>query len=156
MLSRFSHVPFFANLWAIDHQASLYLGFSGKNTGVGFIALFQGIFPTQGSNPHFLYLSHWQEGSLPLAPPGKSKTPSYKPRISLHCLIEVHTSSSEFLLQSQFLSLSLSSPVISTVPCTNHLRRRDQTKRNCHFLSYLFIYFPNYFTDYFADYFIIL
>ena len=28
-----------------------------------------GIFLTQGSNPHVLYLLHWQAGSLPLAPP---------------------------------------------------------------------------------------
>ena len=27
----------------------------GKNTGVGCHALFQGIFPTQGSNPHLLH-----------------------------------------------------------------------------------------------------
>ena len=97
------------------HQASLSVEFSSKNTGVGCIALFQGIFLTKGSNPRFLYLSCWQQGSLPLAPPGKSQTPSYKPRIRLHCLIVVHTSSSEFLLQSQFLTISLSSPVISTV-----------------------------------------
>ena len=32
----------------------------------------QGIFPTQGLNPHLLCLLHWQVGSLPLAPPGKS------------------------------------------------------------------------------------
>ena len=36
----------------------------GKNTG-----LFEGIFPTQGSNPCLLYLLHWQVGSLPLGPP---------------------------------------------------------------------------------------
>jgi len=35
---------------------------------VGCHALFQGIFLTQGLNPHLL---HWQAGSLPLAPPGK-------------------------------------------------------------------------------------
>ena len=29
----------------------------GKNTGVGCCALLQAIFPTQRSNPHFLYLS---------------------------------------------------------------------------------------------------
>ena len=46
--------------------------FPGKNTGVGCHALLQGIFPTQGSNPHLLRLLHWQVGSLPLAPPGKS------------------------------------------------------------------------------------
>ena len=43
----------------------------GKNTGVGCHALLQGIFPTQGSNPHFLRLLHWQASSLPLAPPGE-------------------------------------------------------------------------------------
>ena len=41
------------------------------NTGVGCHALLQGIFPTQGLNPHLLSLLHWQQGSLPLAPPGK-------------------------------------------------------------------------------------
>ena len=35
-------------------------------------ALFQGIFPTQRMNPPLLCLLHWQAGSLPLAPPGKS------------------------------------------------------------------------------------
>ena len=34
--------------------------------------LLQGIFPIQGSNPHLLCLLHWQVGSLPLAPLGKS------------------------------------------------------------------------------------
>ena len=34
----------------------------GKNTGVGFHSLLQGIFPTQGLNP---YLLHWQAYSLP-------------------------------------------------------------------------------------------
>ena len=41
----------------------------GKNTGVGFHALLQGIFLTQGLNPRLL---EGQAGSLPLAPPGKS------------------------------------------------------------------------------------
>ena len=48
------------------------MGFSGKNTGVGCRALLQGIFSTQGLNPCLLHLLHWQAGSLPLAPPGKS------------------------------------------------------------------------------------
>ena len=38
---------------------------------MGCHALLQGIFPTQGLNPHLLRLLHWQVGSLPLAPPGK-------------------------------------------------------------------------------------
>ena len=42
--------------------------FPGRNTGMGYNFLLQGIFLTQGLNPHLL---HWQEGPLPLAPPGK-------------------------------------------------------------------------------------
>ena len=36
-----------------------------KNTEVGCHALLQGIFSTQGLNPHLLCLLHWQVGSLP-------------------------------------------------------------------------------------------
>ena len=43
----------------------------GKNTGVGCHAPLQGIFLTQGWNPHLSSLLHWQEGSLPLEPPGQ-------------------------------------------------------------------------------------
>ena len=38
------------------------MGFPGKNTGVDFHFLLQGIFPTQGLNPRLL---HWQVDSLP-------------------------------------------------------------------------------------------
>ena len=48
----------------------------GKNTGVGCLALLQGIFWTQGSNQHLLCLLHWQVGSLSLVPPGKLLTSS--------------------------------------------------------------------------------
>ena len=47
--------------------------FSGKNTGVGSHFLLQGIFPSQGSNPHFLHLMHWQVDSLPLSHWGSSQ-----------------------------------------------------------------------------------
>ena len=49
----------------------------GKNTGVGCYFLFQGIFLTQGSNPHVLCLLHWRPGSLLLAPPGKPQALGY-------------------------------------------------------------------------------
>ena len=39
----------------------------GKNAGEGCHFLLQGIFPTQGSNPHLLRLLHWQADSLPLS-----------------------------------------------------------------------------------------
>ena len=38
--------------------------FPGKNPGTGCHFLLQGLFLTQGSNPH---LMHWQAGSLPLS-----------------------------------------------------------------------------------------
>ena len=43
----------------------------GKITGLGCHAFLQGIFLTQGLNSHLLCLLLWQEGSSPLAPPGK-------------------------------------------------------------------------------------
>ena len=50
-------------------------GSPGKDAGVGCRFLFQGLFPTQGSNLSLLHLLHWQAGSLPLAPAGK---PTFK------------------------------------------------------------------------------
>ena len=43
-----------------------------NNTGVGCCALLQGIFSTQGLNPHLLCLLNWQVCSLPTPPPGKA------------------------------------------------------------------------------------
>ena len=70
-LSQFSRVQFFGTLWTVAHRLLCPWDFPGKNTVVGCRALLQGIFPTQGSNPHLLCLLHWQVGSLPQAPPGK-------------------------------------------------------------------------------------
>ena len=56
----------------VAHQAPLSMGFSRQESGLGHRALFQGIFPTQGLNAGVLCLLHWQVGSLPLAPLGKS------------------------------------------------------------------------------------
>ena len=71
MLSHFSCVWLFVTLCSVARQAPLSMKSPGKNTGVGCHALLQGLFLTQGLNLHLLYLLHWQEGSLPLAPPGK-------------------------------------------------------------------------------------
>ena len=59
----------------MDHSppgSSVHGDSPGKNTGVGCHALLQGIFLTQRSIPHLLYSLHWQVGSLPVAPPGKT------------------------------------------------------------------------------------
>ena len=70
-------------VWAKSLQSCLILyklqparliwpwNYPGKNVRVGCCALLQGIFPTQGLNPHLLCPLHWQTGSSPLMPPGK-------------------------------------------------------------------------------------
>ena len=55
-----SRVRLAATLWTIAHQAPLSMGFSGKNTEVGYHALLQ------GWNMRLFCLLHWEAGSLPL------------------------------------------------------------------------------------------
>ena len=45
----------------------------GKNTGMSYHALLQGIFPTQNWTHGFCVSCVWQAGSLSLAPPGKAQ-----------------------------------------------------------------------------------
>ena len=58
----------------MDHNppCSSVHGILQASTGVGCHFFLQGIFPIQRSNLHLFSLLHWQEDSLPLAPPGKS------------------------------------------------------------------------------------
>ena len=65
-----THVWLFATLWAVAHQAPLSMGFSRQEYWSGLPFPPPGDLPTQGSILHFLPLMRWQEGSLPLAPPG--------------------------------------------------------------------------------------
>ena len=53
------------------HQAPLSMEFSRQKYWSELPSPLQGIFPTQGWNPHLLRLLHWWAGSLPLAPPGQ-------------------------------------------------------------------------------------
>ena len=55
-----SHVRLFVTPWAVTSLLCPW-NFPGKNTGVGCHFLLQGIFLTQGLNPHLL---HWQADSL--------------------------------------------------------------------------------------------
>ena len=60
--------------WTVARQAPLSMGFFRQEhwSELPFpTSLLQGIFPTQGSSLHLLYLLHLQAGSLPLAPSGK-------------------------------------------------------------------------------------
>ena len=56
----------FATPWTVARQAPLSMGFSRQEHWVA-IFLFEGIFPTQESNPCLL---HWQVDSLPLSHQG--------------------------------------------------------------------------------------
>ena len=62
----------FATLWTASCQAPLSMRSPGKNTGVGFHALLQGIFLTQGSNPGLLHcrqiLYLWATREAPILP----------------------------------------------------------------------------------------
>ena len=69
VLSHFNHVPLYMTPWTVACQAPLSMGILQERILEN--ALLQGIFPTQGSNPHLLCLLPWQAGSLSLAPPGK-------------------------------------------------------------------------------------
>ena len=53
--------------------SSVHGHFPGKDTGMGCHFLLHGIVQIQGLNSHVLCLLHWQAGSLPLAPLGKTR-----------------------------------------------------------------------------------
>ena len=58
-------------LWTVARQAPLPMRFSKQEYWSGLPFFFQGIFPTQGTNPHLLCVLHWQARSLPLVLHGK-------------------------------------------------------------------------------------
>ena len=71
------YVCTFSSVWLFVTPLTVALwlicpwNFPGKNTGVGFRFLLQGIFPTQGSNLGLFCLLYRQAGSLLLVPPWK-------------------------------------------------------------------------------------
>ena len=68
-------------------SSSVHGDSSGKNTGVGCHALFQGIFLTKRMNPHLSCVLCWQASSLPLEPPGK---PIYiTSSLSIHLWVDI-------------------------------------------------------------------
>ena len=63
----FCCVQVFTTPWTVEPARLLCpWNFLGNNTGGGCHFLLQGIFLTQGLNPHLLCLLHWQADSLPL------------------------------------------------------------------------------------------
>ena len=76
MLSHFSRVQLFVISWTVARQAPLSMGFSRQEhrSGLPFSSTVD--LPDPEVEPRFLYLLHWQAGSLTLAPPGKPLSPS--------------------------------------------------------------------------------
>ena len=66
---RISRVWLFVTLWTVAHQPLCLWASPGKNTAVGCRALLQGIFQTQGLNPHLPRLLHRR--FFTAEPPGK-------------------------------------------------------------------------------------
>ena len=102
--------------WTVAHLCPW--NSAGKNTGVGCHFLLQGIFPTQGSNPHLLHLLHWQAGSLLLSQRGSPRYSLqeqskswviFTPNAHHHC----------YILATGFLALC-STPVFSCCPTVAH------------------------------------
>ena len=112
LLSRFSHGQPFATLWTAGFHAPLSMGFSRQEYWKWFVIPTSrgSSWPkdqTQGLNPHLQYLLHWQAGSLPLAPPGKSPPPCIC-LLSHPLLPSPASASSKFLLNTlTFVDFSL-------------------------------------------------
>ena len=99
MLSAFSCVWLCVAVWIVATHPTPCPGSSvhgdspGKNIGMDCHALLQGIFSTQGINPHVLCLLHWQAGSSsPRAGIIKAKTAS----IALNWRSSIYPSWSSF------------------------------------------------------------
>ena len=72
VLSCFSSVWLCATPRTVAHQALLSMGFSREEYWSGLLCPPAGDLPDPGIESHYIYL-HWQAGSLPLEPPGKSQ-----------------------------------------------------------------------------------
>ena len=66
-----SHIRPFEATWTVAQHASLAVEFSRQEYWSGLPCPSQGIFPTQGTDPHPFHLLHWQAGSLSLVQGGK-------------------------------------------------------------------------------------
>ena len=78
----------------------------GKTTWVSWLALLQGIFPTQGLNLSLLYLLLWQAGSLPREPPGKSCSVQFSRSVMSDSLWPHGCSTADFSVYHQLLELA--------------------------------------------------
>ena len=81
MRDRFNYFICYLFIEAIGSMFDLYLGSSGSSVVKNLLASEGNVSSTQVSKLHLLDLLHWQEGSLPLVPPGKPKVSIYDYKI---------------------------------------------------------------------------
>ena len=78
----------FVTPWNVAHWAPLSMRFPRQEYWVGCYFLLQGIFPTQGSNPHFLHcriLYHWASWEAQVSS-RKNQLESY-PEVPVHSVV---------------------------------------------------------------------
>ena len=133
VLSHFSHVQFLQPYRLQPTRLRCPWDSPGKNTGAGCHAHFQGIFPTQEWNPHFLHLLHcmwalscWapgmpQGGERHLWSQLWSQTMGYNPTRSLTSGVTLRHSGTFSCLH--FLTVKNGSQSVS-LACENTQRRK--------------------------------
>ena len=132
VLSCFSCVWLFATLWTVARPLCQWSS-SGKNTGLGCHVLFQGIFPTQRSNPRVL---HCQVGSLPLMPPGKPLYWIYLPLNSYHVQFVLPMISVSHFSSVLQLCPTLCNPMNRSMPgLPVHHQLPESTQTHVHWVS---------------------
>ena len=91
VLSRFSHVRLFATLWTVACQATVSMGFSRQEYWSGLPCPPPGYLPDPGIEPKSFMYPYWQEGSLPLAPPGKPLTYYNSVQLQLYVRVDYNS-----------------------------------------------------------------
>ena len=114
---------------AMDHQAPPSKGFSRQEYWSGSYTPLEGIFLTEGSNPHFLWFLHWQAGSSPLVPPEKeyysTQTSNIKSSVFLLNSIELFYFHSSKINIFQVLSEKFSSHPTFHLTSIKHPHRQS-------------------------------
>ena len=107
----------FVTPWTVPARLLCLWDFLDQNTEMGCHFFLQGIFQTQGSNPHLLCLLCWWADYLPLAPPGKpegiimSECKPGLPSFSRRLISEAKTNWDQ-LHHLQFSSVAQSCPTL--------------------------------------------
>ena len=110
--------------------------FPGKNSGVDCHFLLQGFFPIQWSNPHCLFLQHWQADSLPLYHLGSKLSFWYA--CEMRCFLASVVCPQMILMCNQIWKPEILPPVISDLGWGCHYSRDGHVLHLHHILQQIF------------------